>query len=137
MLFFSLVTNSLTLNLSYSPCVPAVMATFSKGGEEQQKAAQEARENLKTLEGGLEGKRYFGGEKIGFADIAIAWLGYWIRIVEEIVGINLIDKELMAKLDAWFDDFLELPVIKECMPPCDKLLKHNKAFHKLLTSSST
>ncbi|TKY74413.1 Glutathione transferase GST 23 [Spatholobus suberectus] len=118
-------------------CVPAVMATFSKGGEEQQKAAQEARENLKTLEGGIEGKRYFGGENIGFADIAIGWLGYWVRIVEEIVGINLIDKELMAKLDAWIDDFLELPVIKECMPPRDKLLNHNKAFHKLLTSSST
>lgn len=91
------------------------MTTFSKGGEEQQKAAQEARENLKTLEGGIEGKRYFGGENIGFADIAIGWLGYWVRIVAEIVGINLIDKELMPKLDVWFDDFLELSVVKECL----------------------
>ena len=113
------------------------MAAFSKGGEEQQKAAQEARENLKTLESGLEGKRYFGGEEIGFADIAIGWLGMWIRIVEEIVGINLIDTESMAKLNAWFDDFLGLSIIKECMPPRDTLLKHNKAFHDLLTSSST
>lgn len=125
------------LDLSYSQCVPAVMATFSKGGEEQQKAAQEARENLKTLEGGIEGKRYFGGEKIGFADTAIDWLGYWVQIVEEIVGINLIDKELMAKLDAWFNDFLEHPVIRESMPPRDKVLNHNTAFHKVLTSSST
>ncbi|KAG5031242.1 hypothetical protein JHK85_015224 [Glycine max] len=59
------------------------------------------------------------------------------EIVEEIVGVNLINEELMAKLDAWFDNFLELPVINECMSPRDKLLNHNKAFHKLLTSSST
>lgn len=38
-----------------------IILTFSKGGEEHQKAAQEARENLKTLE----------GPKIGFADIAV------------------------------------------------------------------
>ncbi|KAJ1424727.1 Thioredoxin-like superfamily [Sesbania bispinosa] len=118
--------------------MPALMATFSKGaGEEQEKAAQEVREILKTLESGLEGKRYFGGEKIGFADIAIGWLGFWVRVVEEILGINLIDTESMAKLNAWFDDFLDLPVIKECMPPRDKLLELNKAFHKFLTSSST
>ncbi|KAK7410488.1 hypothetical protein VNO78_01305 [Psophocarpus tetragonolobus] len=117
--------------------VPALMATFSKGGEEQQKAAQEVRESLKILEGGLEGKRYFGGERIGFADITIGLLGYWVRIVEETVGINLIDKELMPEFDAWIDDFLEFPVIKECMPHHDKLLYHSKAFHKILTSSST
>ncbi|KAK7282863.1 hypothetical protein RIF29_11953 [Crotalaria pallida] len=118
-------------------CVPAVIATFSKGGKEQQKAAEEARENLKTLESGLEGKRYFGGEKIGFADVAIGWLGCWVRLVEEIVGINLIDPMSMAKLNSWFDDFLEHPIIKECMPPSDKLMEHNKAFHKVLSSSST
>ncbi|KAL2339972.1 hypothetical protein Fmac_007912 [Flemingia macrophylla] len=117
-------------------CVPALITTFFKGGEEQQKAGQEVRENLKILEGGIEGK-HFGGEKIGFVDIAIGWLGYWIPIVEEIVGINLIDKELMPKLDAWFHDFLEHPVIKECIPPRDKLLNHNKASRKVSTSSST
>ncbi|KAK7839014.1 glutathione transferase gst 23 [Quercus suber] len=39
-------------------------------GEEKEKAAKEARENLKTLESGLEGKHFFGGETLGFVDIA-------------------------------------------------------------------
>lgn len=117
--------------------MPAFIATFSKIGEEQQEAAQEARENLKILESGLEGRRYFGGENIGFADIAVGFFGRWVRVVEETVGINLIDTESMAKLSTYFDDFLELPVIKECTPSHDKLLEHNKAFHKVLTSSST
>lgn len=117
-------------------CVPAFIATFFKIGEEQQKAAQEARENLKILESGLEGRRYFGGENIGFADIAVGFFGFWARVIEETVGINLIDTESMAKLTTYFDDFLELPVIKECTPSHDKLLEHSKAFHKVLTSSS-
>lgn len=55
----------------------------------------------------------------------------------EIVGINLIDAETMPVLGAWFKEFLEVPVIKECMPPQDKLLEHNKGLHKILTSGST
>ncbi|KAI4337645.1 hypothetical protein L6164_016032 [Bauhinia variegata] len=118
-------------------CAPAFLATFLKNGEEQEKAAHEARENLKTLESGLEGKCFFGGKSIGFADIAIGWLGCWIRIVEEIVDINLIDTKTMPQLTAWFDDFLEIPIIKECMPDHDKLLEHNKNFHKVSTSPSS
>ncbi|XP_075648471.1 glutathione transferase GST 23-like [Castanea sativa] len=118
-------------------CVPPVMAAFSKKGEEQERAAKEARENLKTLESGLEGKRFFGGETIGFVDIAAGWIGCWARMTGEIIGINLIDAETMPLLDAWFQDFLEVPFIKECMPPQDKLLEHNKEFHKILTAAST
>ncbi|KAK2992083.1 hypothetical protein RJ640_023466 [Escallonia rubra] len=118
-------------------CVPAVLSTFSKVGEEQDKAAKEARENLKTLESALEGKRFFGGEAIGFADIAIGWMGIWTRIVEEIIDVKLIDEETMPLLSAWFQDFLGAPIIKECVPPRDKLLEHNKGFHKMLTTAST
>ncbi|KAJ9673952.1 hypothetical protein PVL29_023479 [Vitis rotundifolia] len=41
------------------------------------KAAKELRENLKTLESALEGKHFFGGETIGFLDIAVGWIGCW------------------------------------------------------------
>jgi glutathione S-transferase len=112
------------------------MSAFSKTGEEQEKAAKEARENLKTLESGLEGKHVFGGETIGFVDIAVGWLGCWARMVGEIVGITLIDAETMPLLDAWFQDFLEVAIIQDCMPPQDKLLELNKRFHKILAAAS-
>jgi glutathione S-transferase len=112
------------------------MTALSKTGDEQEKAAKEARENLKTLESGLEGKHFFRGETIGFTDIAVGWLGCWARIVREIVGVNLIDAGTMPLLDAWFQEFLEVPIIKECMPPQDKLLELNKSFHKILTAAS-
>ncbi|KAK6938101.1 Glutathione S-transferase, N-terminal, partial [Dillenia turbinata] len=117
-------------------CVPAIMLAFRTTGEAQEKAVREAREHLKTLESGLAGKRFFGGESIGFVDIAAGWIGIWARVTEEIAGIKLIDEEV-ALLDTWFKDFLELPVIKECLPPRDRLLELNQGFHKMLTAAST
>ena len=114
------------------------MAAFFKKGEEQERAVKEAHENFKVLESGLEGKRFFGGETIGFVDIAAGWIGCWAQITGEIIGIKLIDAETMPLLHSWFQDFLEIPLIKECMPPQDKLLEHIKELHKKnLTAAST
>uniref|UniRef100_A0A5B6YSX6 Probable glutathione S-transferase n=1 Tax=Davidia involucrata TaxID=16924 RepID=A0A5B6YSX6_DAVIN len=118
-------------------CATAILATFRKVGEEQERAATEAREHLKTLESGLEGKHFFGGETIGFVDIAAAWIGCWARIVEKIVDIKLIDEEKIPLLNTWFQDVLEVPIIKECVPARDKLLVHYIGFHKMLMGSST
>ncbi|CAK9149016.1 unnamed protein product [Ilex paraguariensis] len=118
-------------------CVPAIFGTFTNVGEEKKKAANEARENLKTLESGLEGKRFFGGETIGFVDIAAAWLGCWARMVGEIVDVKLVDEETMPELCAWLENVLEAPIIKDCMPPRDRLLEHNKGFHKMLMAAAS
>ncbi|GAV66794.1 GST_N_3 domain-containing protein, partial [Cephalotus follicularis] len=104
-------------------CVPAMIGAFVKQGEEKEKAAKEARENLKTLEGSLVGNQLIGGEKIGFLEIAAAWMGIWARIAEEIADVNLIDSETMPLLNNWFDKYLENPIVKECIPPWDKLLE--------------
>ena len=114
------------------------MAAFTKKGEEQERAVKEAHENLKILESGLEGTRFFGGETIGFVDIAAGWIGCSVQMTGEIIGINLIDAETMPLLHSWFQDFLEIPLIKECLPPQDKLLEYIKELHtKILTAAST
>lgn len=89
------------------------MSAFSEKGEEKEKAAKEARENLKILESGLKEKHFFGGESIGFVDIAAGWIGVWARMVEKIAEVNLIDTETTPLLDAWFRRVLEVPIIKE------------------------
>ncbi|XAR48527.1 Glutathione transferase [Bertholletia excelsa] len=139
------LSNKSPLLLQYNPahkqipvlCGTAVKAAFTKQGEEQQKFAKEARENLKALEGGLEGRRFFGGETIGFADIAIAWLGIWVPMSEEITGIKLVDEETMPCLSSWFQEVLEAPILNKCIPPSDKLFSQMKSFLQRLTSAST
>lgn len=116
--------------------MPAIKAVFCSKGEEQQKAVLEARESLKALESGLEGKLFFGGETINFADVATGYIGCWARIVEEITGTSLIDAENMPSLDAWSKRFLELPIIKECVPPWDKLIEFNSRLLKMHIASS-
>ncbi|KAF3445977.1 hypothetical protein FNV43_RR11154 [Rhamnella rubrinervis] len=118
-------------------CVPAMMGAFTKQGEEKEKAVKEAQENLKILESGLGEKSFFGGDKIGFVDIAVGWIGVWVRLTEEVAEVNLVDAKTMPLLNAWFERFPELPTIKECIPPWDKLLEHNRNFHKRLTAGST
>ena len=124
--------------------MPAIISSFTKKGEEREKAAKEARENLKIVENGLGEKRFFGGDTIGFVDIAAGWIGYWARITEEVASVNLINAETTPILNAWFDILnawfervLEFPVIKECLPPRDKLLEHSINVHKVLTAGST
>ena len=72
-----------------------------------------ALENLKFLEEELKGKKFFGGETIGFVDLALGWLGNLISILEEIVGLKVVDGEKFPLLSAWMQDFADAPIIKD------------------------
>ncbi|KAI8548349.1 hypothetical protein RHMOL_Rhmol07G0267100 [Rhododendron molle] len=131
------LSNKSALLLQCNPCVPALLATFTKQGEEQEKSAKEAQEILKTLESGLEGKPFFGGETIGFVDISAAWIEIWTKINEEITNIKLVDEKTMPLLCVWFQHVLENPIIKECLPPREKLVEHIKGFRSRSMAAST
>lgn len=76
-----------------------------------------AMENLRFLEEELKGKKFFGGEKIGFADLDLGWLDNSISILEEIV-----DEEKFPLLSAWMQDFADASIIKNNWPPRDKMI---------------
>uniref|UniRef100_A0A6N2L8T7 glutathione transferase n=1 Tax=Salix viminalis TaxID=40686 RepID=A0A6N2L8T7_SALVM len=92
-----------------------------KEGKEQEEGFAASMENLKYLEEEIRGKKFFGGETIGLADIALGWLAYYLDIVEEIVGLKLIDQEKFPSLAAWKQEFANAPIIRENWPDRDKL----------------
>ena len=93
------------------------------GTEDREKAVEEACELLKLLENELKDKKFFGGENIGFVDIVADYIGgYWLRDVQEIVGVKILTREKFPKLCEWSDDFVNHVVIKENLPPRDKLI---------------
>ncbi|XP_065869900.1 glutathione transferase GST 23-like [Euphorbia lathyris] len=93
-----------------------------KEGKEQEEAISEAVDNLKQLEGELEGKKFFGGDKIGALDLALGWIAYYVGVFEEVIGLKLIHQQNLPLLTQWIHEFGNLGVIKESWPPFDKLV---------------
>ncbi|KAK0599766.1 hypothetical protein LWI29_008402 [Acer saccharum] len=111
--------------------LPSVWSAFIKQGKEQEDAIDEAIENLKLLEEQLKGKKFFGGEKIGLADLAFGWLANLVPVFEEIIGMKIIDEERFPSLLAWMHEFSQVAIIKESWPPRDKLIIKFQAFRAI------
>ncbi|KAK0600832.1 hypothetical protein LWI29_018805 [Acer saccharum] len=102
--------------------IPSIWSAFLKQGKEQEDAIDEAIENLKLLEEQLKGKKFFGGDKIGLTDLALGWLANLVPVFEQIVGMKIIDEERFPSLLAWMHEFAQVAIIKESLPPHDKLI---------------
>ena len=100
------------------------------------KAVKEAQETLKPLEELLKGKRFFGGQTIAYLDIAFGWLAIWVPLIEEILGATFVDESTLPLLHVWFQEFPNIPLVKERLPPREKLLPFLKAFRESLISCS-
>ncbi|XP_065854361.1 glutathione transferase GST 23-like [Euphorbia lathyris] len=110
----------------------SIWRMFTKQGKEQEEAHGEVIENLKYLEEELKGKRFFGGDEIGYVDVALGWLTNLIPVSEDILGFKVVDKQVFPSLSAWMDEFTSVPFVKESLPPHDKLILK---FHAYIAAS--
>ncbi|XWS67147.1 hypothetical protein CRYUN_Cryun05aG0262200 [Craigia yunnanensis] len=108
-------------------CFPALWKAGGVPENERENAVKEACECLKTLESALNGKRFFGGDAIGLVDIAANFIAFWLRILQETTGHELLSAEKFPELFKWTDEFVSYSVVKESMPPRDKLTAFFKA----------
>ncbi|KAJ0977588.1 hypothetical protein J5N97_013062 [Dioscorea zingiberensis] len=87
-------------------------------------AAREAIARLQPLEEAFEkqikGKHFFGGETIGFLDIALGSYLVWIKAAEKITGLEFFDK--FPNLSAWAECFWADDVVKAVMPEVDAVV---------------
>ncbi|CAL5382398.1 unnamed protein product [Camellia sinensis] len=106
-------------------------------GKEQEEAIPQVMENLKYIEEQLKGNKFFGGETIGYTDIAFGWTANLLSVFEEVTGIKLLDEEKFPLLSAWMRNFSDVPVIKENWPPRDKLvIKFQATREKYLAAAA-
>ncbi|CAL5331014.1 unnamed protein product [Camellia sinensis] len=106
-------------------------------GKEQEEAIPQVMENLKYIEEQLKGNKFFGGETIGYTDIAFGWIANLLSVFEEVTGIKLLDEEKFPLLSAWMRNFSDVPVIKENWPPRDKLvIKFQATREKYLAAAA-
>ncbi|VVA34364.1 Hypothetical predicted protein, partial [Prunus dulcis] len=111
--------------------LPSIWESFTNDGKEQEEAIVKAKENLKYLEEELKGKKFFGGEKLGFVDIALGWLAqYESSVFEDVTGMKLLTEEEFPLLSAWKLTFADAPIIKDNWPSRDKLVAKFQAIRE-------
>ncbi|KAK2432843.1 putative glutathione S-transferase [Trifolium repens] len=107
--------------------LPAIWNACWSDEKGREKAVEEALEALNILENEIKDKKFFGGETIGLVDITANFIGYWVEILQEIAGLELLTVEKFPKVFKWSREFINHPVIKEGLPPRDELFAFFKA----------
>ena len=102
---------------------PLWMALWTDG-EAQAAAARETKEKLTLLEAQLpEGKRFFGGDAIGFLDIAAGGaLAHWMGVFEEMAGVRLLTEEDHPALWRWAREYRADETVRQCLPDRARVL---------------
>nr|CAB3495448.1 unnamed protein product [Digitaria exilis] len=72
-----------------------------------------------------QGKSYFGGEDIGFLDIVLGSHLGWLKAVEKIAGVKVLDESKFPELTAWADRFYAHHAVRDVMPETDRLVQFN------------
>ncbi|ONK62802.1 uncharacterized protein A4U43_C07F8290 [Asparagus officinalis] len=103
-------------------CIPTFRNSFWSEGDLQKSCLEKSKEYLSILEKELKGKKFFGGNSIGYLDIAAAYIAHWAGVFQEVAEVDLFDKKNHPILWKWSQDFVNYDVCKKCLPQREKLL---------------
>nr|AHA46519.1 tau class glutathione S-transferase [Larix kaempferi] len=109
---------------------PCIRKVFTGQGEQLQKAAEDSIPNFLLLEEALRknscnsGKAYFGGDEIGFVDIALGGMLPFLKGIQKVTDTVLIDGAKMPLLSAWMDRFCKSNEVKEVLPDLATMVEH-------------
>ncbi|KAK2975702.1 hypothetical protein RJ640_010761 [Escallonia rubra] len=101
-----------------------------------EEAIEEAYGDLEFLETALNDKRFFGGESIGLVDIVADFIGFWLGVIQEVRGVELLKREKFPKLCGWIDEFLGCSIVKESLPSREMLLAFFQARFQAANTST-
>ncbi|CAL4923456.1 unnamed protein product [Urochloa decumbens] len=73
-----------------------------------------------------KGKPFFGGDSVGYLDIALGALVAWVHAGEKLYGFRLFDAARSPLLNAWVDRFGALDAAKAVLPDADRLVDYAK-----------
>ncbi|NP_001312067.1 putative glutathione S-transferase parA [Nicotiana tabacum] len=92
---------------------------WSGKGEDQEEAKKEFIEILKTLEGELGNKTYFGGDNLGFVDVALVPFTSWFYSYETCANFSI--EAECPKLVVWAKTCMESESVSKSLPHPHKI----------------
>lgn len=122
--------------------VGAMLMVAKSQGEAQEKVIKEAWEKLQVLEQGME-ELFLDGNTavsdirhVGYLDIIIMSMFVSNEAREEVFGIKFLDSEKTPLLFSRVQAIKELPLVKEVIPPHEKLVAFFNSFKENARRSS-
>ncbi|RWW11226.1 hypothetical protein GW17_00025174 [Ensete ventricosum] len=93
-------------------------------------AVQLLHTGIKLMEEAFErlskGKGFFGGDAIGYLDIALGCFLGWFKVCEEVTGLKFLDEEKSPLLVGWAERFCSDEAVKDVMPENERLEEYTK-----------
>ncbi|KAG0541008.1 hypothetical protein BDA96_03G458700 [Sorghum bicolor] len=111
-------------------CRTPLVLSFLTEGEQQEGFLKETKENLALLETQLDGKRFFGGDSVGYLDIALSGMSHWMAAFEEMTGVSLLADDDFPTLRRWAKEYSSNEAVKQCLPSIEHLKAHFSATAK-------
>jgi len=111
---------------------------LSNSDEEREKSIENLSKHLMVVENQCFGgeKKIFGGEVINIVDIAFGSMFKFFEVAEDIIGVKVLQDEKFPQLCSWYNNFKNVPVIKENLPDHQKQVATiNSIREKRLASS--
>lgn len=124
--------------MQWYPALKAIRV--AKGEEEKKVVIGQIEEGVALLEEAYnnisKGKPFFGGDHIGYLDIAFGSFLGWTRVTETIFGVGLIDKVKTPGLAKWAEKFCADDAVKPVMPDTKKLVEFFYVLQAKFAASS-
>ncbi|KAH7832942.1 hypothetical protein Vadar_001627 [Vaccinium darrowii] len=99
----------------------------AEGEEAKAVARKQVMEGIMLLEDAFakcgKGKDFFGGDTIGYLDIALGSSLGWMRAVERMADIKLIDETKTPGLFGWAERFHSNAAVKDVIPKTEMLVE--------------
>ena len=107
-----------------------VLGLDTQGEDERERLIQQVKEGLALLEDAFnkesKGKGYFGGDQIGYVDVAFGSFLAWVKMVEISTGVKLVDEGTTPGLAKWAERFRAHDAVKDVLPETEKLVEFSK-----------
>ncbi|XP_047333132.1 glutathione S-transferase U17-like [Impatiens glandulifera] len=105
---------------------PSMMEYRIAAEEEKPAALEKVKEGFALLEEAFvkssKGKAYFGGENIGYLDIALGSLLGWVKAGEMMAGLKFLEESNTPNLVLWAENFLSHEAVNGVIPETDVIV---------------